>query len=65
LQFINDEIAKFSVGGQFHLKITVGAKTTFLAACVATSVQPDPHSDQSSMIHYSFTGSSYSTEEPA
>jgi len=65
LQFINDQLAALAVAGQFHLKFTVGAKTTYLAFCALTTFHPDPHSDQSSFIRYAFTGSTYSTNEPA
>lgn len=52
-------IALFAVGGTFDLQITVGARVALMAACAVTAIEPDPHSDQSSVIKYAFTGSTY------
>lgn len=65
LAFITAQLLAFAVAGQFHLKITVGASKSYLAFAAVTEVRPDQHSDQSTLIRYAFTGSTYTTEEPA
>jgi hypothetical protein len=62
LAFIQAEPLKFT--GNQDLKITVGAQVTYLANSVRTEVTPEPHSDQSSKIKYSFGYGNYTQTAP-
>lgn len=62
LLFIQAEPLKFA--GNVDLKITVGAQVTYLANTAFTELDPQPHSDQSTLIKYAFTGGNYTTTAP-
>lgn len=52
----------FAGDENFDLKITVGAKIVYMESCAVTEFTPDPHSDQSTICRYAYTGGSYSNE---
>ncbi len=62
LAFIQAEPLKFT--GNQDLRITVGAQITYLANCVRTELTPDPHSDQSTRIRYTFVNGNYTQTAP-
>jgi hypothetical protein len=60
LAFLDAEAAIFgAVVGAFDLRITVGTTVRTVGNCVLTEFTPSPHSDQSTLISYAFTGASY------
>lgn len=64
LLFLQQHPAVFAIAGQFDLKITVGAQVVYLPACAIEMIDPDEHSDQHTLIRYSFVGGSYTTTAP-
>lgn len=62
LAFIQAEPLKFT--GNQDLRVTVGAQVTYLANCVRTELTPDPHSDQSTRIRYTFANGNYTQTAP-
>jgi len=50
--------------GNQDLKITVGAQVTYLANCVRTEIAPNPQSDKSTRIKYSFGYGNYTQTAP-
>lgn len=62
LLFILQEPLNYA--GNVDLKITVGSQVVYLTATTLTSLDPDPHSDQSSKIKYAFSGGNYTTTAP-
>ena len=59
LEYLAAHPAAFSSLGNLDLKITVGAKVTYMLNSVATEFAPNPHSDLSTICRYTFTGGSY------
>lgn len=59
--FISDNASFFSGQQNYDLKITTGATVIYMDNASLTNFDPDPHSDQSSKIRYTFIGSRYTT----
>ena len=53
-------------GKLFDLRVTLDDGTTkvYLAAAALAGFDPDPHSDQSTIVRYSFSGGSYQNTAP-
>lgn len=64
LLFILTHSAALNVLAELDLKITVGAQVVYFANCVLTRFEPDPHSDQSTRIGYTFVTGRYTTTAP-
>lgn len=62
--FLVTHPAVFNVVSNFDLKITVGAQVVYFPACVMNEFTPEPHSDQSTVCKYGWTGGSYTTTAP-
>ena len=50
--------------GNLDLKITTYTGVVYMPACALTEFTPDPASDQSTTIHYSFESGNYTTTPP-
>jgi hypothetical protein len=63
-EFIATHAAEFELIRNLDLKIEIGATTVYLTNCAVTEVSPDPHSDKSTFIRYSFVSDDYTTSAP-
>ena len=62
--FLAEHPLIFGDGANLDLKITIGGTVLFLGNAALSSFEPQPHSDQSTLTHYTFVGQTYTTTEP-
>lgn len=62
--FIATQAALFGVLTNFDLKVTIGAQVLYAVRAALTAFQPQPHSDKSSLIQYSFVAANWTTTAP-